>query len=51
MGGAVAVHCAAKRRLHTLAALVVLDVVEVVSGALSMNEQSYFALFKTVYLL
>ncbi|KAH7289968.1 hypothetical protein KP509_30G026200 [Ceratopteris richardii] len=28
MGGAVAVHCAAKKRLHTLTGLIVLDVVE-----------------------
>lgn len=43
MGGAVAVHCAAKRRLHTLAALVVLDVVEGTALASLSYMQSYLS--------
>ncbi|KAI5058399.1 hypothetical protein GOP47_0026569 [Adiantum capillus-veneris] len=43
MGGAVAVHCAAKKRLHTLAALVVLDVVEGTAVASLAFMQSYLS--------
>eukprot|EP00250_Pteridium_aquilinum_P016159 c22971_g1_i1 orf=175-1152(+) len=43
MGGAVAVHCAAKRRLDTLAALVVLDVVEGTAIASLSYMQSFLS--------
>lgn len=43
MGGAVAVHCAAKRRLPTLAALVVLDVVEGTALASLAYMQSFLS--------
>jgi hypothetical protein len=38
LGGAVAVHCAAKRKISTLAGLIVLDVVEVIMNFLSLSE-------------
>ncbi|MCO5603620.1 hypothetical protein L7F22_057771 [Adiantum nelumboides] len=43
MGGAVAVHCAAKKRLRTLAAIVVLDVVEGTALASLAFMQTYLA--------
>lgn len=43
MGGGVAVHCAAKRRLKTLAALVVLDVVEGTAVASLSFMRSYLS--------